>query len=414
MTAYRYTALDAYGKRRRGVCQASDETALARQLAQQGLELLLAQAVNTEQAYSRLFARHGRNHSPGLKRAQLMMVCMQLAQLCEAGVPILHALSELANEDQASTQSQVLQQLQHAVASGQLLSQAMQAQTAAFPSWVVHLVAAAEYSGRLPEILRQIAHTLQWQQTLRAQLLQGLLYPCLLLVVVLAATVTMLTVLVPQMASFLQSMGQTLPWTTRALLGVSDWLTEGALWCLPSVAVCLAGLGWWLRTSPARLLQAQHLCCACPLLGKLLQWWLLSGLCRMLALLYQSGVPLMQALTLCENMLPLLLARRALQEVTQYVQAGHPLADSLAKVGWFPALMVRMIRTGEQSGGLDHSLCQLGDWYTQALQTHLQWMLRMLEPLFTLLLGVLLLFLMMAVIMPVYDSFNTLGQPYGH
>ena len=409
MTTYRYTALDQQGKRRRGVSQASNEQALATLLIQQGLDLLLAQEVD---AGSRLFGwRSGR--TPGLTRPSLAMVCMQLAQLCEAGVPILQALSELAKADGSAAQTQILQTLHDDVASGKLLSQAMQAQVSAFPPWVVHLVAAAEYSGRLPEILQQIAQTLQWQLELRAQVLQGLLYPCLLALVVLAAATTMLTVLVPQMASFLQSLGQQLPWTTRALLALSDWLQHGAVWLFLILALLAVAVRYYLRSSQGRLLQWQRLCCNCPLLGKLLQLWLLSGLCRMLALLYQSGVPLMQALALCQPMLPLTLARHALQQVEQSLQAGHSLADSFAGSGWFPPLLVRMLRTGEQSGGLDRSLWQLGDWYRRELETQLQWMLRLLEPLLTVLLGLMLLFLMIAVILPVYDSFNSLGQPYG-
>ena len=409
MSTYRYTALDQHGKRHRGVSQASNEQALATLLMQQGLDLLLAREEGTG---GHLFGwRIGR--TPGLSRQSLAMVCMQLAQLCEAGVPILQALSELARADSSTAQAQTLQTLHDDVASGKLLSQAMQAQAAAFPPWVVHLVAAAEYSGRLPEILQQIAQTLQWQLELRTQVLQGLLYPCLLALVVLAAAVTMLTVLVPQMASFLQSLGQQLPWTTRALLALSEWMQHGAVWLLPILALLAIAVHYYLRSSQARLLQWQRLCCTCPLLGKLLQLWLLSGLCRMLALLYQSGVPLMQALALCQPMLPLTLARHALQQVEQALQAGHSLADSFAGSGWFPPLLVRMVRTGEQSGGLDRSLWQLGDWYRRELETQLQWMLRLLEPLLTVLLGMMLLFLMIAVILPVYDSFNSLGQPYG-
>lgn len=407
MTLYRYTALDALGKRRRGTAQASSEAVLEKQLRTQGLDLLTVRPAAPAWYIGLPRRAPGQNAVPKHKMQVLNLFCLQLAQLSQAGVPILQALSELATAEVVPATAQVLHTLHNEVESGKLLSQAMQAQTAMFPPWVVHLIAAAEYSGRLPEILEQIAQTLQWQMQMRAQLLQGLLYPCLLALVVLAAAIAMLTVLVPQMASFLQSMGQTLPWTTRLLLGLSEWVKTDALWVIALLAVIGLFTRHWLRTSSQRLMQWQRWCCACPLVGKLLQRWLLGTLCRMLALLYQSGVPLMQALTLCQPMLPLALARAALQQVEQHLQAGHTLADSFARSDWFPPLFIRMVRTGEQSGGLDRSLWQLGDWYMREVQTQLQWMLRMLEPLLTVVLGLMLLFLMAAVILPVYDSFNS-------
>lgn len=412
MTVFRYTAMDAYGKRRRGHCSASSEQALEQQLRGQGLDLLTSSA----QGQAVFSGVPWLAQKPAkLDQKTLTVFCLQLAQLCQAGVPILQALSELAQADAQHATAQVLQQLYDDVEAGKLLSQAMQLQQGAFPPWVAHLVAAAEYSGRLPDILEQVASTLQWQTEMKSQLLQGLLYPMLLALVVLAAATMMLTVLVPQMVSFLQSMGQSLPWTTRTLLALSAFTRKYALWVLLGLGVFGLLLRAWLRASTHRLMQWQRFCSACPVMGKLLHLWVLGSLCRMLALLYQSGVPLMQALSLCQPMMPWAIAQHALQTVEQQLQSGQTLADSFAhNPDCFPPLLVRMVRTGEQTGGLDRCLWQLADWYMREVQTRLQWLLRMLEPLMTLILGMLLLFLMVAVIMPVYDSFNQMGQPYAH
>ena len=397
MTAYRYTAIDHDGRQQRGIMQAPTEQALEASLKAQGLELLtvkIGQPVNWFQ--------------PRIKSQHLIQFCIQIQQLLQAGVPLLQSLEELAGQSQHPSLSKALRALQHELEAGKLLSQALQAQPDVFPAFIGNLVAAGEHTGQLPEIFGHLAQTLQWQADLISQTRRGLTYPALLCVMVCIAATVMLTFLVPQMVGFLQSLGQELPWSTRLLLGLSDWaIAYGgvSLILLTLLAFCLR---FAVKRSPAFAFYCGQKILKLPVLGRLLHQLVLTRLCRFLGLMYQTGIPLLQALEWCQPLLQNRVMAQALSQVHQRVQSGESLAASFAAAGWFPPLLVRMIRVGETTGALDRMLSQQATFYDREVQAHMQSLLQLLEPVLTMLLGLMLLFLMAAVMLPVYDSFSTL------
>ncbi|MEZ0210821.1 MAG: type II secretion system F family protein [Methylophilus sp.] len=397
MTAYRYTAIDHDGRQQRGVMQAPSEQALEASLKAQGLELLtvkIGQPVNWLQ--------------PRIKSQHLIQFCIQIQQLLQAGVPLLQSLEELAGQSQHPSLSKALRALQHELEAGKLLSQALQAQPNVFPAFIGNLVAAGEHTGQLPEIFGHLAQTLQWQADLISQTRRGLTYPALLCVMVCIAATVMLTFLVPQMVGFLQSLGQELPWSTRLLLGLSDWaIAYGgvSLILLTLLAFCLR---FAVKRSPAFAFYCGQKILKLPVLGRLLHQLVLTRLCRFLGLMYQTGIPLLQAIEWCQPLLQNRVMAQALSQVHQRVQSGESLAASFAAAGWFPPLLVRMIRVGETTGALDRMLSQQATFYDREVQAHMQSLLQLLEPVLTMLLGLMLLFLMAAVMLPVYDSFSTL------
>lgn len=397
MTSYRYTAIDKEGRLQRGNLQASSEQALEASLKVQGLELLtikIGQPVNWLQ--QRIKAHH------------LIQFCIQMEQLLQAGVPLLQALEELAGQCEHRLMSAAFNALRHELQAGKLLSQALQAQPNVFPAFISNLVAAGEHTGQLPEIFGHLAQTLQWQADLMSQTRRGLTYPALLCVMVCVAAVVMLTFLVPQMVGFLQSLGQELPWSTRLLLGLSDWVIAYGAICLILLIMLAFGLRLALKRSPVFALYCDQKILKMPVLGRLLHQLVLTRLCRFLGLMYQTGIPLLQALEWCQPLLHNRVMAQALGQVHQRVQSGEGLAASFAAAGWFPPLLVRMIRVGETTGSLDRMLSQQATFYDREVQANIQSLLQLLEPVLTMLLGLMLLFLMAAVMLPVYDSFSTL------
>lgn len=397
MNHYRYTAIDQQGRRVRGRMMAESEPALAGLLWQQGQELLTAGIAHGQ-----------RKIATGEQSRLLIVFCEQLEQLLQAGVPLLQALDELAAHHDHPGFSSALRTLPHALQSGQLLSQAMQLQPLFFPPLVYQLVAAGERTGQLPDILGHLSHTLQWQAELRSQVRRGLMYPALLCVMVCLAAGVMLTFLVPQMAGFLNSLGQELPWSTRTLLALSSGIKAYGLVLLLGLFLFITGAMAVVKRSMTWALRADKVRLELPVIGKLLHQLALARLCRYLGLMYQTGIPLLQALHWCQPLLNNRWMALALSSVEQQVQAGAGLAKSFAEAGCFPPLMIRMIRIGETTGALDNTLKQLSTFYDHEVQQQMQILLRLLEPLLTLFLGAMLLFLMAAVMLPVYDSFSTI------
>lgn len=397
MTYYRYTAIDQLGRQQRGCMDVPSEQSLVECLQQQELELL------TYKLGQPLFRRQ-----PRVNSAVLIVFCIQMEQLLQAGVPLLQAIAELAEQSEHKSLQAALRILYRDLEAGRLLSQAFQAQANIFPPLFGQLVDAGERTGLLSEIFGHLTRTLSWQAELLAQIRRGLTYPGVLCVMVAVAAYVMLTFLVPQMASFLQGLGQELPWSTRLLLTLSDGVMAYGGWLLLVMVLLVGALILIVRHSPKAALLLDQCLLKIPVFGRLLHQLVLARLCRFLGLMYQTGIPLLQALEWCQPLLQQRVMALALAEVHQRVQAGESLTSSFKATLQFPPLMLRMLSVGETTGALDRMLLQLAAFYDREVQSQLQTLLRLLEPALTISLGLMLLFLMAAVMLPVYDSFSSL------
>ncbi|WP_018986909.1 type II secretion system F family protein [Methylophilus methylotrophus] len=397
MTYYRYTAIDQLGRQQRGCMDVPSEQSLVQCLQQQELELL------TYKLGQPLFRR-----KPRVNSAVLIVFCIQMEQLLQAGVPLLQAIAELAEQSEHKGLRAALRILYRDLEAGRLLSQAFQAQANIFPPLFGQLVDAGERTGQLSEVFGHLTRTLSWQAELLAQIRRGLTYPAVLCVMVAVAAYVMLTFLVPQMASFLQGLGQELPWSTRLLLTLSDGVMAYGGWFLLGMVLLVGALILIVRHSPKAALLLDQWLLKIPVFGRLLHQLVLARLCRFLGLMYQTGIPLLQALEWCQPLLQQRVMARALAEVHQRVQAGESLTSSFKATLQFPPLMLRMLSVGETTGALDRMLLQLATFYDREVQSQLQTLLRLLEPALTISLGLMLLFLMAAVMLPVYDSFSSL------
>jgi len=397
MTYYRYTAIDQLGRQQRGCMDVPSEQSLVECLQQQELELL------TYKLGQPLFRRQ-----PRVNSAVLIVFCIQMEQLLQAGVPLLQAIAELAEQSEHKGLQAALRILYRDLEAGRLLSQAFQAQANIFPPLFGQLVDAGERTGQLSEIFGHLTRTLSWQAELLAQIRRGLTYPAVLCVMVAVAAYVMLTFLVPQMASFLQGLGQELPWSTRLLLTLSDVVMAYGGWLLLGMVLLLGALILIVRHSPKAALLLDQCLLKIPVFGRLLHQLVLARLCRFLGLMYQTGIPLLQALEWCQPLLEQRVMALALADVHQRVQAGESLTSSFKATLQFPPLMLRMLSVGETTGALDRMLLQLAAFYDREVQSQLQTLLRLLEPALTISMGLMLLFLMAAVMLPVYDSFSSL------
>lgn len=395
--AYHYRAIDAHGRLHRGWLALSSEQAVIEALQRQELEWL-----SITPGRLPFWVRQR------LTAPLLTLFCLQMAQLLHAGIPLLQAIQDLAMHTPQPAMHSQLHRLRQELEAGQMLSAAMQASPGVFPDWLVRMVETGERTGHLPEIFAQLTTTLQWQQALYAQIKRGLSYPLLLAVMLMGVVSVMLTVLVPQMLGFLNTMGQALPWSTRLLLSLANGFRDHGLTLLLGVGFSLLMVYLAQRRFTRVAVWLDRALLAQPILGPLLHSMDMARLSRFLGLMYQSGIPLLQALAWCQPLLAQRSLAQALAEVQAKVESGLTLAAAFAGSPHFPPLMQRLIAVGESSGSLDRMLTTLSHHYDQAVANQITWLLRLLEPALTLLLGLLLLFLMAAVLLPVYDSFSAM------
>lgn len=399
MATFNYRAADQFGRLVSGQMDAINEVDLEIRLEQVGLSLITLKSAK-KSVY--LFK------SSKVSLKELMMFCFQIEQLTSAGVPLLNGLCDLRDSCTNVHLQKVIGTLVSDIEGGKMFSQSLAGHPQVFNKIFVSLVEAGERTGQLPEVFAHIASTYQWQDDLISQTKKLIAYPLFVLAVVISAVVFLMIYLVPQMVGFLHNMGQALPIQTRILIFISDsfmhywWL----LVSLPMVAITLL-MASVKRSATARY-YFDRVKLNAPITGPILQKIILARFSRYFALMYQSGIPILDAIKICEEIVGNRVIAEALQRVQFQINAGASMSDSFQNANIFPALVVRMIRVGESTGGLDRSLLKISHFYDRDVNYSIENMLKMLEPALTVILGAILAFIMFAVLGPVYDSFSQL------
>jgi len=399
MTSFNYKAIDKLGHMAMGQMDALNEVDLELRLARMDLDLITLREAKRS---SHLFKRHK------VSNQDLIMFCFQIEQLSSAGVPLLECLSDLRESSQNPYFQKVLGTICAEVEGGKMLSQALTGHPDVFSEVFVSLIAAGEQTGQLTLVFNNLFETIRWQDELIGQTKKLLAYPAFVALVVLGAVAFLMTYLVPQMSAFLRNMGQELPLNTKILMAISSvfvsywWLFAG----LPLlVFISLAAV---INNNSKARYQFDIIKLNMPITGPILHKIIMARFARYFALMYQAGIPILEAIKICEKIVGNSVVADALSRVHTQISAGHLMSESFHNAGLFPLLVVRMIRIGENTGKLDKALLNISYFYDRDVNDAMQKMLKMIEPTLTVLLGAILGFIMYSVLGPVYDSFSKL------
>jgi len=289
------------------------------------------------------------------------------------------------------------------VESGKLLSEALAAYPVIFSPVFVGLVQAGEQAGKLPEILARLAAMLKWQDELAAKTQRLLLYPLFVMCTVLGAVIFLMAYLLPQMAVFLHNLGQELPLQTRALLWLSDLLVTYWAWLVGLLLILVLGTVLACKSRGLRH-RIDRFKLQLPVFGNILQKIILARFASCFALMYQAGIPVLNALAACEAIVGNQTVASAVSRVYRQINTGSSMSDSFREAMLFPPLMARMISVGETTGNLDQALFNISYFYDREVSESTEKMLSLLEPALTVVLGVILGSIMLAVLGPVYDA----------
>lgn len=390
---YDYTAMDRNGRRSRNRMEAVNPADLEARLQRLGQDL-----IQSKPSTDALRLRRA-----GIPRQELINFCFQLQQLIQAGVPLLESLADLRDSLEQPRLKAVTANLVDNIEAGQSLSQALAAHPALFNQVFVSLIRAGETSGDLSRVLEQLCTTLKWEDELISHTQKLLLYPAFVGSIVFAATLFLMVHMVPQLKLFVKNMGHTLPLHSRALFFISDLLVN--YWYLPLLLVCstLGLLGFMLHTRPRARQRLDALKLRLPLVGGILKKIILSRFAGTFAMLYAAGIPVLESLRTTRDIAGNRIIHQALEQTEQLIREGRNMASALQETGLFPPLVVRMVRIGENTGALDNALLNVSYFYNRDVQESISRAQALIEPLLTLVLGVLLGWIMLAVIGPIYD-----------
>ena len=399
MPSFSYKAVDKLGHPAIGQIDAVNEVDLEIRLERMGLDLITFRPAAKS---ANLF------NSSRVSNQDLVMFCFQLEQLTSAGVPLLECLNDLRESSSNPYFQKVLGAISAEVEGGKMFSEALAQHPAVFSEVFVSLIAAGEHTGQLPAVLNNLFNTIRWQDELMSQTKKLLAYPAFVAVVVTLAVVFLMTYLVPQMVSFLRNMGQELPLNTRILIALSNAFVN-YWWLMISLPLLMiVGLTATIKTNPIARYRFDMFKLNLPITGPILHKIIMARFARYFALMYQTGIPILDAIKICENIVGNRVVADALTRVHAQINAGDSMSESFRNAGLFPQLVVRMIKVGENTGGLDKSLLNISYFYDRDVNDSMQKMLKMIEPALTVILGGILAFIMFSVLGPVYDSFSKL------
>lgn len=389
MPTYRYQAVDMSGKAHKASVQADSERHARQLLREQGL-------------FARQLQRHDSTQSrrQRLTRAQLCELTRQLATLIGAGIPLVDALATLERQLRQPALHAVLVTLRGSLAEGLGLARSLARQGAPFTGLYCALVEAGERSGRLGQVLARLADHLEQVQRQRHKARTALIYPAVLMGVSLAVVIGLMTFVVPKLTEQFAHSGQSLPLITSLLIGISQGLVHAGPYLL-ALAIGLAVAGGWLLRKPRWRLRRDDLLLRLPRVGALLQVLESARLARSLAILCGSGVALLEALQVATETIGNLRIHAAMAQVRQQVQGGTSLHRALDGAGQFPPLLVNMVGSGEASGTLADMLERVADDQERGFARQVDTAMALFEPLMILVMGAVVLFIVLAVLLPI-------------
>lgn len=398
MPAFQYKAIDRDGRQARGRLDATNEVDLELRLRKMGLDLVTCRPL-------------ARNISaiPGgtITRQDLITFCFDLEQVSRAGIPLIEGLRDLRDGMDNPRFREVLTSVLEDIEGGKTLSQALSAFPQVFNTVFISLVRAGELAGRMTEVFENLAATLKWQDELVSQTRRLLVYPALVMVVVSAVILFLLIYLVPQVVGLLKTMGLDLPIQTRILIAVSAFIA--GYWWLMIAIVLLAGgaVAAALKTSEQARYFMDYATLKLPLVGRILQKIILARFANFFALMYRSGITILEAMRTSEEIVANRYVAQGIQRAGQQINAGETLSEAFQNLGMFPPLVVRMLRVGENTGAIDTALLNVTYFYNRDVRESVDKALKLLEPALTLVLGTVLALILFSVLTPVYDI---LGQ----
>ncbi|HYC34877.1 MAG TPA: type II secretion system F family protein [Usitatibacter sp.] len=393
MALFAYRAVDAEGRISTGNLDAANAIDLELRLKRLGLDLVTFESVKRSVA-----ARSRR-----ISRTELITFCFHLSQLLKAGVTIIEALSDLRDTVDNPGFRQVLASLLEDIEGGLTLSEAMASHSYCFDGVFVALVRAGEQSGQLNVVLDELTENLKWQDEMASQAKKALVYPAIVLVVIVGVVFVLMTVLVPQLAATFKTLVPKLPRETEALIQISNFFVR-YWWLLLGIPVGASVIAFVVsRTNEKMQRFLDGLALRLPVLGDLRQKIILARFSTFFAMLYRAGISVLDCIQICEKIVGNRVMEEGLQRVGRSISEGQGISQAFIATKLFPPLVLRMLRVGESTGGLDTALLNVSYFYNRQVRESISRMQQLLGPATTVVLGTLVAGIMYAIFLPIYD-----------
>lgn len=406
MAVYQYRARDKAGKILTSQMEAETEAQVREALRSKNLMIMEIKApatgLNADVRIPGLTDR-----PPGLK--QVAVFSKQLATLINAGVPLVQSLAILQKQVDNKNFQDILKKVRNDIESGTPLSDALQQHPKVFGRLFINLVRAGETSGTLDTVLERIADFQEKQLALRGKIKSAMTYPTVVLVFALGITYFLLTTVVPQFAGILTQLNAPLPFITRMLMAVSNFLQHSILYLIIGGVVVYFAYSTYYKTPKGRYV-IDDIKLKLPILGNLTQKSAISSFARTFGLLTSSGVNIIESLDITKGTADNAVVEETIENAKNVVMSGDQMSSSLATSKVFPPMVVSMVAIGEETGSLDTMLGKVADFYDREVDEAVDGLTAAIEPVMIVFLGAIVGLIVAGMFLPMFSIIGTLSQ----
>ena len=403
MTTFQYRGKNDLGQVVQGLVNAESPRSAREKIRQEGVRLESMQSYRSAKPWSVLERLRRQRYSSALSS-----FLRDLATLLQAGVPLLEAMDSSLEHAPKSMQP-VLLSMRDAVASGKSLADAMEAERWLFDEMIIGMVRVGENTGNLDEVLALVCQFREEASEVRDRVLGAILYPLIVLTVSVGVTIFLMTFVVPMLLQNLQEMRKELPWPTRVLKFLSDFLLDYGWGLLGGITLLVVLLIWWVRTDFGGSILAR-LMLKLPVFGKLIGRQELGRFALIIASLLRSGMELVEALAVAERSCRNRVLRLAIVQVRRDIEVGMGLKEAFQKHAVFPGTIAHIFSVGQQSGQMEPMLERLAKDYDRQAATLASRVTTVTEPVLIIVLALIVGFIMFATILPILEAGNVLME----
>jgi type IV pilus assembly protein PilC len=395
MKIFRYKVRDQNGNSSSGVMEATDEKQVANILRSKGM---LITSLYAEDQFN-LDAVFGRFSKP--KADDITNFTRQLATMIGAGLPLVSALRILKNQSTAAMK-QVIDKVLTEVEGGSTMADALGESGGGFSTVYIAMVRAGESAGVLDQVLKKLADTLDKQRDFKSKTKGAMVYPLIVVIAMIVIATIMMVFVVPKLTAMYKDFGADLPMPTKILMGISDFVAK--FWY---IVFAVFGVGFvlisnWAKTEVGSLV-VEQLSFRVPIWGKLRKDLILTEFSQTVSVLLAAGIPILDTLQIVSDTLGSKVYGAEVRQAATMVEKGVSLAEAIQRLEIFPPILGQMISVGEETGKLDEVLSKLATFYEGETETKIKALTTAIEPLIMVVLGIGVGFLVIAVIMPIYN-----------
>ena len=399
MPQYRYKAVDAAGKFIQGSLDAGNVSDLELRLEKMDMDLV------TYKQKEPGFDLFGRNK---VGRRDLINFSFYLEQLTHSGVPILEGLTDLRDGEENPGFRDVITGVIEAIEGGNSFSQALGLYPNIFDNVFTSRIKVGERSGKMSEVLIDITDTLKWQDELLAKAKKIMTYPAVVGTLVLTIIMFMMIFIVPDIMQAIVGMGGVIPIETRALMATSNFLKNYWYLVITMPFVVFFTISYFYRTNSKARFKIDGMLLKIWLIGPVNEKIKISRFTRYFALMFASGITVLDAINLSKSVVNNVVLEDGIERAWQQISEGGSISESFKNIGIFPPLVVRMLRVGEASGRMDKSLNNVSYFFDRDINDSIEKMEPVVQTAMMMSIGMFVLWLVMAVMGPLYDTIGTI------